>query len=87
MIIIRPISDLRNRAQEIIELCHEEDQPVFFTRNGKGDLVVMSQSHYDRLLDHLELYRKLGEVESQDAVGEQGTTHEDPMNRLKAGIE
>ena len=72
MIIIRPISDLRNRAQEILELCHEEDQPVFITRNGKGDLLVMSQSHYDRLLDHLELYRKLGEVESQDAVGEQG---------------
>ncbi len=87
MTIIRPISDLRNRAQEILELCHEEDQPVFITRNGKGDLVVMSQAHYDRLLDRLELYQKLGEAESQDALGEQGTAHEDLMDRLKARIE
>jgi hypothetical protein len=36
---IRPISDLRNRAVEISELCHEEDQPVFITQKGKGDLV------------------------------------------------
>ena len=87
MPIIRPSSDLRNRAQEILELCQEEDQPVFITRNGKGDLVVMSQAHYHRLLDRLELYQKLGEAESQDAVGEKGTTHKDLMNRLKTGIE
>ena len=87
MPVIRSFSELRNRTQEILELCHEEDQPVFITRNGKGDLVAMSQANYDRLIYRLELYRKLGEVESQDAVGEQGTTHEDLMNRLKAGAE
>jgi len=42
MPLIRPISDLRNRAMEISELCHKEGQPVFITRNGKGDMVVMS---------------------------------------------
>ncbi len=49
MPLIRNISDLRNRATEISELCHEEDQPVFITRNGRGDMVVMSQAHYERL--------------------------------------
>lgn len=56
MPVIRPISDLRNRALEISELCHTEEQPVFITRNGKGDMVVMSQAHYERLQSLIELY-------------------------------
>ena len=86
MAIIRPISDLRNRAAEISEQCHEEDQPVFITRNGKGDMVVMSQAHYDRLQNQLTLLRKLGEAEAQDAAGEKGVSHEALMARLKDKI-
>jgi len=86
MPLIRPISDLRNRAMEISELCHREDQPVFITRNGKGDLVVMSQAHYERLQNLIELYRKLGEAESLDAAGEKGITHAELMKKLKARI-
>jgi prevent-host-death family protein len=86
MPLIRPISDLRNRAMEISELCHRDDQPVFITRNGKGDLVVMSQAHYERLHNLIELYRKLDEAESLDAAGEQGITHAELMKKLKARI-
>lgn len=87
MPLIRPISDLRNRALEISELCHKEDQPVFITRNGKGDMVVMSHAHYERLQNLLELYRKLGEAESLDAAGEEeGITHAEMMKKLKARI-
>ncbi|MBN1103097.1 MAG: type II toxin-antitoxin system prevent-host-death family antitoxin [Deltaproteobacteria bacterium] len=52
--------------------CHEQDQPVFITRNEKGDMVVMSESHYERLQGLLDLYRKLGEAELQDAKGRKG---------------
>jgi len=86
MPIIRPISDLRNRAHEISELCHTEEQPIFITRNGKGDLVVMSQAHYERLQSLIELYQKLGEAEVLDAAGEKGISHSDMMNTLKALI-
>ena len=86
MPLIRPISDLRNRSSEISELCHSEDQPVFITKKGKGDLVVMSQAHYERLHSLLELYQKLGEAEALDAVGEQGVTHGEVIQRLKANI-
>jgi prevent-host-death family protein len=86
MPIIRPISDLRNRATEISELCHSENQPVFITKNGKGDMVVMSQAHYEHLNSLLELYQKLGEAEALDAAGEQGITHQNLMKRLKAKI-
>jgi len=82
MPLIRPISDLRNRAVEISELCHNEDQPVFITKNGKGDMVVMSLSHYERLQSLLELYQKLGEAEYLDAAGQKGITHKELMKKL-----
>jgi len=86
MPLIRPVSDLRNRFTEISELCHSEDQPIFITKKGKGDLVVMSQAHYERLHSLLELYQKLGEAEALDAAGEQGITHGKIMRHLKASI-
>lgn len=86
MPLIRPISDLRNRATEISELCHSEDQPVFITRNGKGDMVVMSQAHYERIQSLLELYQKLGEAEALDASGQRGITHVKLMEKLREKI-
>ena len=84
MPLIRPISDLRNRSTEISDLCHSEDQPVFITKKGKGNLVVMSQAHYERIHSLLEIYQKLGEAEALDAAGEQGITHREIIKRLKA---
>ena len=86
MPLIKPISDLRNRANEISELCHSEDRPVFITKNGQGDLVVMSLAHYERLHSLIELYQKLGEAEALDASGEKGITHQEMMKRLRAKI-
>jgi len=86
MPLIRNISDLRNRATEISELCHDEGRPVFITRNGKGDMVVMSQAHYERLQTIIELYQKLGEAEVLDASGEQGITHAKIMKKLREKI-
>ena len=86
MPIIRPISELRNRAVEISKLCHSEDQPVFITRNGKGDMVIMSQAHYERLQSLIELYQKLGEAEVLAASGERGITHEKLMQKLREKI-
>ena len=83
---IRPISDLRNRANEISELCHSENEPVFITRKGKGDMVVMSQAHYERLVNMIELYDKLGEAEALAAAGERGRTHRDVMDRFRKKI-
>ncbi len=86
MPFIRPISDLQNRSVEISEICHREDQPVFITRNGKGDLVVMSLAHYERMHCMLELYRKLSEAEALDAAGEKGISHDELFMRLKEKI-
>ena len=47
---IRPISDLRNTT-EISALCHAKREPLFITKNGYGDLVVMSIEMYEEMLD------------------------------------
>lgn len=47
---IRPITDLRNTT-EISELCHAKDEPVFITKNGYGDLVIMSMKTYEALAE------------------------------------
>ena len=44
---IRPISDLRNRFAEVSRDVHESNEPVFLTRNGVGDMVVMSMETYE----------------------------------------
>ena len=53
---IRPSADLRNSYNEISEFCHEYSEPVFITKNGKGDLAVMSIEVYEALKGKLELY-------------------------------
>lgn len=45
---IRPITDLRNTT-EISELCHAKNEPIFITKNGYGDLVIMSMETYEAL--------------------------------------
>lgn len=47
---IRPITDLRNTT-EISALCHAKREPLFITKNGYGDLVVMSIEMYEEMLD------------------------------------
>lgn len=56
---IRPSADLRNSYNEISEFCHTYSEPVFITRNGKGDLAVMSIDMYEQLCGKLELYSLL----------------------------
>ena len=61
MPLIRPSSDLRNRYNEISEFCHKHSEPVFITKNGQGDLAVMSIETFERLVGKFELYKLLDE--------------------------
>ena len=56
---IRPSADLRNNYNEISAFCHQHAEPVFITKNGKGDLAVMSIETYEMLCGKFELYRLL----------------------------
>ena len=52
---IRPISDLRSRFAEISRLAHQSGEPVFLTKNGYGDLVVLSVEAYQKLLNQIKM--------------------------------
>lgn len=83
MPIIKSISKLRNRTREISDICHKQDEPVYLTTNGEGDLVVMSISHYERLKAQIELFEKLGVAQAQTMAGKKGITHKQMMTRLR----
>ena len=53
---IRSSADLRNNYNDISSFCHQYSEPVFITKNGKGDLAVMSIETYEKLMGRFELY-------------------------------
>ena len=62
---IRPVSDLRNNFADISKTVHETGQPVFLTKNGYGDMVVLSMEAYEKLQLDSEIYFKLKEAERE----------------------
>ncbi|MBC8587234.1 type II toxin-antitoxin system Phd/YefM family antitoxin [Paratissierella segnis] len=64
MPLIRPISDLRNHFAEISKVIHETHEPIFLTKNGYGDMVVMSMESYEKKMFEIELYHRLMKGES-----------------------
>lgn len=61
MPVIRPSSDLRNSYNDISKFCHQYNEPVYITKNGQGDLAVMSIETFERLVGKFELYKVLDE--------------------------
>lgn len=66
---IRPSTDLRNNYNEISSFCHEHSEPVFITKNGKGDLAVLSIETYEELCGKFELFRLLNEGLEAEKAG------------------
>jgi prevent-host-death family protein len=81
---ILPISDLRNNFNEISEICHKEAEPVYITKNGKGDLVVMSLAYFEQIQAKLDLYDKLAVAEAERDNGAPAVTHDEFMKRLRS---
>lgn len=69
---IRPISELRNNANEISDFCRQTREPVYITRNGTGDMVVVCIEEYERQQALIDLYGKLAVVEQEIASGAEG---------------
>lgn len=64
---IRPITDLRN-TNEISELCHARREPLFITKNGYGDLVVMSIEAYEEMIETARTDAAISEAEQEFAA-------------------
>ena len=65
---IIPIKDLKNTS-EISELCHLSEEPIYITKNGYGDMVIMSMDIYEQTMKRLNVYRELEISEKQIKEG------------------
>jgi PHD/YefM family antitoxin component YafN of YafNO toxin-antitoxin module len=82
---IKSSTDLRNNYNDISTFCHESREPVFITRNGQGDLAVMSIETYETLSGKLELYRLLDEGRAAVKAGKKRSLKE-VIKDIKTGI-
>ena len=83
MILIRPVSDLRNKFPEIENFVND-GQPVFFTKNGYGAMVVMSLEKYAELTDDIEML--LDEADYTATASDMRYAHDEVFSRLKEGL-
>ena len=65
---IIPIKELKNTAK-VSELCHQSNEPIYITKNGYGDLVVMSMETYEKANFFNNLYEKLALAEADLKAG------------------
>jgi PHD/YefM family antitoxin component YafN of YafNO toxin-antitoxin module len=78
---IMPIRDLR-KTSEISELAHKKNEPIFITKNGYSDLVVMSSELYEQLAQNARIDQAIYEAEKEVEEGAQPISLNDAMERL-----
>lgn len=85
--MIRPVSDLRNNFADVSRVVHETGRPVFLTKNGFGDMVVLSMEAYEQLRFDSEIYDKLSEAERQAEATSVRFSVKDVLADLRREIE
>lgn len=80
---IRPVSDLRNSFADISRTVHETGRPVFLTKNGETDMVVLSQKAYEDLAFESVIYYKIQEAEREAAMTSKRYSSKDVLEAVK----
>ena len=86
MKLIRPVSDLRNNFADISKTGHETAQPVFLTKNGYGDMVVMSMEAFESLQFESEIYFKLQAAEQEAELTGQRYSPKEVLQAMREAI-
>ena len=82
--LIKPSTVLRNDYGSISDLAHEEGVPIYITKNGEGDLVVMSIEAFEQREEILRLRAKLAAAEQARLSGQPGISVEESRKRLES---
>lgn len=83
---IRPVSDLRNNFADISRTVHETREPVILTKNGYGDMVVMSYDEYQKIQYEMGVMRELQAAALEAETTTERHVHEDVMDDLRERI-
>ena len=86
MKLIRPVSELRNNFADISKTVHETAQPVFLTKNGYGDMVVMSMEAFESLQFESEIYFKLQAAEQEAELTGQRYSPKEVLQAMREAI-
>ena len=86
MKLIRPVSDLRNNFADISKTVHETAQPVFLTKNGYGDMVVMSMEAFESLQFESEIDFKLQAAEQEAELTGQRYSPKEVLQAMREAI-
>lgn len=86
MIHIKPSAAIRNNYNEISQLCKETGEPVYLTKNGEGDIVVMDIKSFSKRESMLKLREMLVEAEESRIRGDKCYTIEEVSNMMKIAI-
>lgn len=86
MIHIKPSAAIRKNYNEISELCKRTGEPVYLTKNGKGDLVVMDIEAFARRESMLRLREAMTAAEEGRLVGESGYTVDEVSSMMKTAV-
>lgn len=86
MKMIRPVSDLRNHFADISRTVHETAQPVFLTKNGYGDMVVLSMEAFEALQLDSEVSRKLREAEQEAALTDKRYSSREVLQAMREAL-
>lgn len=84
---IRPISDLRNKFTDISKVVHETSEPVILTKNGYGNMVVMSYEAYEKLEFQSEVYFRLKQAEVEAIQTNIRFSHDEVMQEAYKELE
>lgn len=86
MINIKPSAAIRNNYNEIAQLCKETEQPVYLTKNGEGDLVVMDIKSFSKRESMLKLREMLIEAEEGRVRGDKGYTIDEVSDLMEKAV-
>jgi PHD/YefM family antitoxin component YafN of YafNO toxin-antitoxin module len=86
MPVIKPSSELRKNYNTIAEICRTQKKPVFLTRNGEGDTVLMDMETYSRREEDLALAERLFEAEMDRQAGIKGYSLDEFRENMKKAI-
>ena len=82
---IIPIKDLK-KTSEISEMCHNTNDPVFITKNGYGDMVIMSMEAYEEAMKKIDIYRNI-EISEEQVKNDQVKDAKKSLENMRAKYE
>jgi prevent-host-death family protein len=85
--IIKPSALIRKNYNEVVSLCKESGEPVYLTKNGEGDLVVMDIASFERLEKMYSLREKLFAIEDDRLQGKTGYSIDEASEKISKAID